>query len=313
VKVDNYNNYSYLVVVNDDKEILVELLREILGDEKQHYESKGQIAFNCIMCDEGRNKGNLEINYHDHVFKCWCCSDINDTKGSLNKFFNKFGNKKQKKIYTILHPETNKPIEKKIPKLKLPESFIMFKDSNPVYPIRRQAMNYLKQRGITDEIIEKYNIGFCDKGSHKGRIVIPSYNLKGELNYYVARSWDPNTKSKYKNPEAEKDKIIFNENLIDWNKDVYLVEGVFDAFFLENSIPMLGKHLSEMLFNTLYNNVKSNIIIALDGDAYENGLKIYHELNGGDLYGRVKLIKLPQDKDVCDLKGRIGEYYVTIR
>ncbi len=44
----------------------------------------------------------------------------------------------------------------KTKKLTLPEGFTLFKDSSPVYPVRRQAYNYLKNRGITDEIIEKY-------------------------------------------------------------------------------------------------------------------------------------------------------------
>ena len=56
------------------------------------------------------------------------------------------------------------------------------------------------------------------------------------------------SRAKYKNPEAEKDKIIFLENLIDWNKDIFFVEGAFDVLFIENSIPMLGKHMSELLF-----------------------------------------------------------------
>jgi DNA primase len=143
--------------------------------------------------------------------------------------------------------------------------------------------------------------------------VIPSFNLKGELNYYIARSWNPMSKAKYKNPEAEKDKIIFWESLIDWTKDVFLVEGAFDGLFLENSIPMLGKHMSELLFETVYKKAKSNVIICLDGDAWENALKLYHELNGGDLYDKIKILKLPKDQDVCDLKGKIDEYYVTIK
>ena len=162
-------------------------------------------------------------------------------------------------------------------------------------------------------MIEKFQIGFCDKGDHAGRIVIPSYNLKEELNYYIARSWNPMSKAKYKNPEAEKDKIIFWENLIDWNKDIFLVEGAFDGLFLENSIPMLGKHMSELLFETVYKKAKSNVIICLDGDAWGNALKLYHELNGGDLYDKIKILKLPLDQDVCDLKGKIDEYYVTIK
>ena len=195
----------------------------------------------------------------------------------------------------------------------LPESYTKFSDSNPIYPVRRQAYNYLKSRGITDEIIEKYNIGFCDQGSHSGRIIVPSYDKKGNLNYYIARSWDSKTKFKYKNPEAEKDKIIFNERLIDWKKDIYLVEGVFDGFFLDNSIPMLGKHMSEVLFEKLYDKSEGNIIISLDGDAFNNAIKLYRQLNGGRLYERIKIVKLPQDKDVCDLGGNIQEYFIEIK
>jgi DNA primase len=162
-------------------------------------------------------------------------------------------------------------------------------------------------------MIEKYQIGFCDKGDHAGRIIIPSYGGKGELNYYIARSWDPMSRAKYKNPEAEKDKIIFWENLIDWKKDIFLVEGAFDGLFLDNSIPMLGKHMSELLFETIYNNAKGNVIICLDGDAWNNAVKLYHELNGGELWGKIKIVKLPKDRDVCDLKGQINEYYYEIK
>ena len=146
------------------------------------------------------------------------------------------------------------------------------------------------------------------KGDFAYRIVVPSYNSEGRLNYFVARAWVPK-KMKYKNPTAQKDEIIFNESLIDWEKDVYLCEGVFDSFFLDNSLVLLGKKLSKLAFSTIYEKAKGNIIICTDGDAWEDGLKMYHELNGGKLYNKVKIIKLPKDKDVCDLKGQIQDYY----
>jgi DNA primase len=298
----------------DENEALVELLEDVLGDHGLHYPNRGQISFNCPVCDDGRNKHNLEVNYIDNVYKCWSCGDNEGTHGALGRIFDKYGNKKQKKLYNVLKPETVVKREKKKKTLKLPEGFTLFKDSSPVYPVRRQAMNYLKSRGITDEMIEKFGIGFCDKGDHAGRIVIPSYNTKGELNYYIARSWNPMSRAKYKNPEAEKDKIIFWENLIDWNKDIYLVEGAFDGLFVDNPIPMLGKHMSEILFETIYKKAKANIIICLDADAWENAVKLYHELHGGELWGRIKLVKLPDDKDIADLRGEIkDEYYHIIR
>jgi len=299
--------------MSDDTEIIVDLLTEIFGKEKRHYESKGQISLDCPICDEGKHKGNMEVNYFQHVYKCWSCGDTNEMHGSLGKLIKKYGKKSHYKTYSLFAPEDTKPIKKQTPKLKLPEHFKKFDEVSPIYPVRRQAYNYLKNRGITDEVIERYGIGFCDNGSHAGRIIIPSYDKKGNLNYYIARSWDLHTKAKYKNPEAEKDKIIFFESLIDWEKDITLVEGAFDSIFIPNSIPMLGKHMSSLLFNTLYENVKGNITVALDGDAFDNAINLYHELNGGNLYGRIKVVKLPPDKDIADLRGNINEYYITIR
>lgn len=297
----------------NDTDLIVEILEEILGEEKQHYPHKGQIAFDCLVCDEGRHKGNLEVNYFQHVFKCWSCGDINDMHGSLGKLIRTYGSKQHYKIYKVLEPEEFKPKKSRKKQLKLPEGFMRFKDTNPRYPVYKQAMNYLKSRGVTDEMIEKFDIGFCNDGTHSNRIIIPSYNKKGYLNYYIARSWLKYTKAKYKNPEVPKDEIIFWEEHIDWKKDIYLVEGAFDGLFLPNSIPMLGKHLSELLFNTLYEKAKGNIIICVDGDAWEDGQELYHSLNGGRLYGKIKIVKLPKDKDVCDLGGKIDEYYYKIK
>jgi DNA primase len=304
--------------MTDEVEVLVELLRDVLGDEKQHYESKAQISFDCPVCaqekglDGGDGKGNLEINYLRHVYKCWACGEIYGTHGPLGKLFDKFGTKKQKKLYELVKPEELKQEEAKKPKLRFPEGYTKFKDSNPIFIPHREALNYLRSRGITDEIIEKYNVGYTVKGDFAYRVIVPSFNSEGQLNYFIARAWT-NKKMKYKNPSAEKDQIIFNESLIDWEKDVYLVEGVFDSFFLDNSIPMLGKVMSKLLFETLYTKSNGNIIICTDGDAWENGLKVYHELNGGRLYNKIKIVKLPLDKDVCDLRGKIDEYYYEIK
>jgi DNA primase len=306
------------IKVSEEVEVLVELLRDVLGDEKQHYESKGQISFDCPVCarekgvDNGDGKGNLEINYFRHVYKCWACSDTNGTQGPLGKLFDQFGTKKQKKVYNLVKPEEQKVEIKKLNRLRLPEGYTSFEDSNSRFIPHIEAMKYLTSRGITEEIIKKYKIGYTVTGDFAYRIIVPSFDFEEKLNYFIARSWVPR-KMKYKNPSAEKDKIIFNEYLIDWDKDIFLVEGVFDGFFLNNSIPMLGKNISPLLFETLYNKAKGNIIICTDGDAWSNGVKIYHELNGGTLYNKIKIIKLPKDKDVCDLRGQIDEYYYEIK
>jgi DNA primase len=304
--------------MTDEVDVLVELLTEFLGENHQHYESKAQISFDCPVCmeekglEEGDGKGNLEINYSKHVYKCWSCGETHGTHGPLGKLFDQYASKSQKKVYNLIKPEELKQEDIKRPKLRLPEGYTTFQDSNERFIPHKEAYRYLQSRGITDEMIETYKIGYTVSGEFAYRIIVPSFNREGVLNYFVARSWVPK-KMKYKNPAVPKDEIIFNESLIDWDKDIYLCEGVFDSFFLTNSIVMLGKKMSGLLFESLYNNANAGIIICCDGDAFQDGLRVYQELNGGRLYNKVKIVKLPLDKDVCDLRGQIDEYYYEIK
>jgi hypothetical protein len=112
---------------------------------------------------------------------------------------------------------------------------------------------------------------------------------------------------KYKNPDIQKEMIIFNESLIDWTKKIYLVEGVFDSIFLDNSIPMLGKYISDLLFNKIY-DLKCEVTIVLDGDAWDDAENLYHRMNCGKLMGKINVVKLPKDKDIADLCGDLTEY-----
>jgi hypothetical protein len=97
----------------DENDALVELLEDVLGDHGLHYPNRGQISFNCPVCDDGRDKHNLEVNYIDNVYKCWSCGDSEGTHGPLGRIFDKYGNKKQKKLYEVFKPETVVKREKK--------------------------------------------------------------------------------------------------------------------------------------------------------------------------------------------------------
>ena len=311
--------YTYLLGV-EAEELIIDLIGNIFGEPKMINEIRGQISVDCPVCsytikglDKLDGKGNLEINYQQHVYKCWACAETHGTHGHLGKLIDKHGSKKDKKIYKLIRPDEFEKKEKVYKKLELPKEYKKFDEVHPLHIPRKEALNYLKKRGITDEIIEKYQIGMCLDGEYSGRIIVPSFDKKGELNFFVSRSWNPRSKLKYKNPEASKDFLIFNESLIDWKKDIYLVEGVFDSFFLDNSICLLGKFLTDNLWEKLYSKAKKNIIVCLDGDAYTDAKNLYDKLNGGALYNRVKLVKLPKDKDVCDLKGDIEKYYVEFK
>ncbi len=301
-------------------EPIIEILEDIFGDYKLHSDYKGQISFDCPVCsydikqlDHGDGKGNLEINYKRGVYKCWSCAETHETHGSIFKLVKKYGSPRQNKKFLLLMPEEVDEVKRVYKKVYLPKEFISFKNVSQglkLTPQFKQAWNYIKKRNITDEMIEKFNIGFCYTGLYENGIIIPSYDTELTLNYFIARSYLSKTKLKYKNPEVQKEIIIWNEHLINWEERLYIVEGAFDSIFVPNSIPMLGKFMSDNLFKTIYTNAKKDIVIVLDPDAWNDATRLYHKMNCGKLMGRVFIVKLEGDQDIADLKGDLSNYQI---
>ena len=102
--------------------------------------------------------------------------------------------------------------------------------------VKRHALSYLYKREIDDSDILKYNIGYCDEGLYSNRIIIPSYDSDGTLNFFVGRDFY-SSKMKYRNSPTSKDIIGF-DLFINWDEPIILCEGVFDAMaFKRNAIP----------------------------------------------------------------------------
>jgi len=164
---------------------------------------------------------------------------------------------------TLFTPQQQEAVEEQV--IALPEEFVSLCNRNTSLT-SVQAKNYLVNRGIEKEDILRWKIGFCSTGDYSERIIVPSFNLDGKCNYFVARTYAKNWK-KYINPPQSRD-IIFNELMVDWDEDVVLCEGVFDALKIPNSVPILGSTLREdsKLFQQIVKN-DSAIYLALDPDA----------------------------------------------
>lgn len=285
-------------------EQILDILHPFLGSPRKHSHNSGQVSYDCPACSEekdmpqGDGKGNLEINYNKNVFKCWACHNYNDMSGSLFKLIGRYGGKEAIAKYKLLEPTLTqyytRPREQA--KLKLPEGYLRLSDCDPNTMKYSSAIGYLKDRGITDAMIDYYDIGYTYIGKYHDRIIIPSYDSSGVLNYFVTRSFEKRIKPKYLNPEADKNAIIFNERKLNLDCTIYLVEGVFDHITIPNSVPLLGKYISDKLMATL---LKANgyIVILLDSDAVEDALVLYRKLNAGRLHGRVKLNIPPNGHD----------------
>ena len=279
-------------------ELLVSLVSRVLGEGKMT--ARGNRAFYCPLCNH--HKPKLEINFTDnkkghHPWHCWVCNE----KGKfLNTLFKKVKALPEHFLELKSLVKTGyqvKDVEVVKSNLKLPEEFISI-TTNDKNIIGRQAWSYLKNRGITIEDIEKYNIGYCEYGKYTKMIIIPSYDKNGQLNYYTGRSFEKDPYIKYKNPEASRN-IIPNEHLINWNLPLVICEGMFDAIAIKrNAIPLLGKNIQSELMKKIVTSTIEKIYIALDIDAMKQTLKFAEEfMNEGK---EVYLIDL-KDKDPSEM------------
>ena len=296
-------------------ELVVEILEDFLGKSRKHYENKSQISFDCPICsqhikglDNGDGKGNLEVNYSYHVYKCWACSETHGTHGTINKLIRKYGNRTHLKRYRLVIPEDKKRIKNEVEHTidGLPREFTPLNIEREEFDYKK-AITYLKKRNIGIDLINKYNIGYAVNGDYRGRIIFPSYDESGEINYYLGRSYDKYSKLKYKNPEVSKMDIIFNEGKINWDSNIYLVEGVFDHIAIPNSIPMLGKILNDVLFKKLVSQAEAKVIILLDADAKEDALKLYKRLNSTRLREKILIVNMPEGFDIADVHQKLGK------
>lgn len=289
--------------------MILNILKRILGEPKN--DDNKQLKFNCPRCAEKNgykpdNKFNLEINLdnknksykYKKIFHCWKCDSFS---GPLNKLVKYYGSKDQYKLYLEFEDEVilQKNIITEKVDLKLPDEFISFENLDLSDFRHKKAYEYLTiKRKITDEEIKKYKMGFCLSGKYHNRIIIPDYNSKNELTYFVSRSFI-NATPTYLNPKADKTKFIFNESNINWNSTIFLVEGVFDMLALSiNTIPLLGKVMHPILFEKIVKH-KPNVVILLDEDAKENALVIKKKLLS--VIDNVKVINI-MDKDLAKLR-----------
>lgn len=295
-------------------------------DKIFNYDVKGigdseQLQVCCPRCQERDglsivdNKYNLEINTNKRVFRCWKC-DSPKFSGSLGRLIKIYGTPTDYELYksyagSIIDYD-NEDDEKDYGFVELPNEFISFRDFDTENPLHLEAYNYMViDRQIEYSILAKYNVGFCTEGNFWGRIIIPSYDQFGELNYFVARAYR-GQKPPYLNPKADKEIIIFNEGLINWDSTIFIVEGVFEFLSMPiNTIPQLGKTLSTALFFKLKVK-KPEIIIILDPDAFKNCVEIYRKLvilYDDDSY-KIKIVKLNGNYDLDEIRRKFGKDFL---
>lgn len=241
----------------------------------------------CPVCNHYKRK--LEVSLVSGKYHCWVCNFSGLSFRSLFKklhassdYYLILGEVEQMRSDGIEWNIDFSEIEESIVINKLPDEFkLLSVPSNDRY--YKIALNYVLSRNITKYDILRYNIGYCDTGYYQHRIVIPSYDADGRLNFFSARDYLGLTNMKYRLCNFSKN-IIGNELLINFDEPITLVEGQFDAIAVRrNAIPLFGKSMSKKLKAKLLESDVPRVNVLLDNDAYKDAVKICEYLFRNDI------------------------------
>lgn len=250
-------------------------LKRLLGDYKFSHNTK-EAEFFCCFCDHHKKK--LSVNVETDSWRCWICEKVGK---NLSYLIKEVGTQQDLDTYIKQYKAANVKVtstesKNEVFKLAFPEGFyplIIYKDSL----VGKKAYTYLtKVRRISEEDILFYKIGICLHGQYKDRIIFPSFDINGELNFFTARSIEDGSYYVPQVPKGYKNSIIINELYIDWKKPIVIVEGFIDALKTSgNAVPLFGSSFGKYskLFEKIVKN-QTTVFLALDADAQEKSKKI---------------------------------------
>ena len=275
---------------------IVSLLNRVLKSQGQQLTKENEYMYWSPFV--AHHKPKLQVNIKSGKWHCWVSGE-----GGHNLFqlFKKL--KTTKKHYDELKELSDDFVSYKyIPKTESNKEVKLPDDYKPMWiqskaPIYKHALKYLKSRGISEDDMIKYSIGYCEDGLYSNRIIIPSYDNEGKLNFFVGRDvFD--SKLKYRNSPTPKDIVGF-ELFVNWEEPILLVEGALDAITAKvNSIPLFGKTIMNNLKRRILEKKVKTLYVALDNDALKDSMRIVEELMNEGI--KVHMIKMTE-KDPNDI------------
>lgn len=231
-----------------------------VGDKKKG----SNYAFFCPFCPTMHKKKKLEVNLDSGKWNCWVCH----TKGTSIDYLLYLlkADKEDTKYFRTKPRASTLAVGNEVEEIvRLPNNFVPFTCTETELDVK-VLYNKVRERNLTDDDIRRFNLGYLDSYSIRNNIVIPSYDSKGNLNYYIQKNLRTGA---YINPSISKN-IIFLEFLINWSEDIILVEGFFDAVAVQrNASPLLGKILSSKWKLKIIDSESQNFYVCLDGGLQE--------------------------------------------
>ena len=268
-------------------QLLVNLVNSVLGVGKPT--ARDNYAYHCPFCNHHKPKLEIQLTENKegvNRWACWSCQTRGKSIYSLFRSSKASSDKIAEAKKLIANSKSIKYTKVDEAQVALPKEYIAFYSADKSKIIYKHAHAYLKKRGISEEDILKYQLGYCEEGQYANCIILPTFDSEGNINYFTARNFDKTRNYKYKNPSASRN-IIPNEYFINWNLPIILCEGMFDAIAIKrNVIPLLGKNIQTELMKKLIQPIVNKIYIALDSDAIKQSVRFCEQLmnEGKEIY-----------------------------
>jgi hypothetical protein len=292
----------------------VALLRRAFGEPQVSRDGKEAVLI-CPSCKKsGKTKRKLSVRLEDGAYHCWVC----EIRGkNIFYLFRDYAPAYQEALRDSgfdlggigQTPAQSVPDEPVV--LTVPPGFILLADSvGSPDPDVKDCIRYCQSRGLTQGDLWYFKLGTYKSGRFRRRVMMPSFDAEGVLNYFTARAIDGDAIVKYLNSKVPRGEVIFNELNIDWREPLTLVEGPFDLVkTTDNATCLLGSNLpkTSVLFRKIVRH-GTRVTLALDPDARRKSHAIAKLLMS---YGiEVMTVDVPSDRDVGDMTKK--EYEVLI-
>ena len=268
---------------------IIQLLDKVLKSRGQSLKKSNEYMWWSPFTQH--HKPKLQVNIQTGKWHCWVS---NQGGHNLYQLFKKAGAGYNdfKELNKLLGDVSfyKKQDDDTPDTVRLPQEYKSLSDPFDKSIIKEHAIRFLRKRGIDKEDITRYNLGYCQEGKYNNRIIIPSYDSKGQLNYFVGRDFY-SSNFKYMNPPNVAKDVIGFDLYVNWSLPIILVEGVFDAMSVKsNSIPLFGKTILPKLYKKIVEKKVKDIFIILDSDAFDDAIRMTEKfVNEGINVNFVKL------------------------
>ena len=268
---------------------VIQLLDKVLKSRGQSLKKSNEYMWWSPFTQH--HKPKLQVNIQTGKWHCWVS---NQGGHNLYQLFKKVGAGYNdfKELNKLLGDVSfyKKDNDTTTDDVRLPQEYKSLSDPFDTSLIKEHAIRFLRKRGITKEDIIRYNLGYCSEGKYNNRIIIPSYDSRGQLNYFVGRDFY-SSNFKYMNPPNVAKDVIGFDLYVNWSLPIILVEGVFDAMSVKsNSIPLFGKTILPKLYGKIVEKKVKDIFIILDSDAFNDAIQMTEKfVNEGISVNFVKL------------------------